>query len=269
MRKRKSRLPYIYVGLITIIMYLPVIVAVVYSFNESKTSSVWTGFTLKWYEAVFADRAMGPAVLNSMLIGLISTVLSAIIAVAAALAFRKRNLRCDRLIKTVEMIPLMIPEVILGVAYLAFFSLLNIPFGMVTLILGHMSFCIPYIFLQIETKVALMDPHPTEAARVTGAGPVTAFRDVTLPYLAPAVLSGMFLSFAMSLDDVIISMFVTGVTVNTLALKIYSQVKTSLTPKVNAICTLILAGMLLCLFLAGKFSRIKNHIDDQLEEKTK
>lgn len=255
--KKKTKLAVFYLGILTFLIYVPLIVAVVFSFNESKTSTSWTGFTLKWYVEVLKDKSLQEAVVNSIILGLTASVLSTLIAVPAAIGFSRRQSKTDRIIKNVTMVPLMIPEIILATAYLSFFRLFNIPFGMLTLILGHMSFCVPYVFLQIESRVAMMDKSGYEAARIMGAGPIRAFFDVTVPFLAPAVASGMFLSFAMSIDDVIISSFVTGVNVNTLALKIYSQVKTTITPKVNAVCTLLLLTMLLCLFLARLFRKIK------------
>lgn len=255
--RKKSKFPLIWVWSVTILSYLPIAVAVIYSFNASKSSAVWTGFTFKWYLQVFKDRTIMSAVISSLILGLFASVLSAFVAVPAALAFRKHLTLSDRFVKKVQMIPLMLPEIVMAVSYLAFFRILRFPFGMVTLILGHMTFCIPYIFIQLEPRIALMDSNPSDAARLMGAGPVRAFLDVTLPYISPALLSGLFLSFAMSLDDVIITSFVTSVKVSTLALKIYSQVKTVLTPKVNALCTMLLLATILCMALAGIIGRKK------------
>jgi len=258
MNNKKKKLSFIYISIITILSYVPIALAVIYSFNDSKSSVEWAGFTLRWYKEVFADRSIASALVNSIVLAALSSLLSAAVAVLAVLGFRKKKIVfIDTLVKRITMIPLMIPEVIFAVAYLAFFSLLKLPFGMLTLVIGHMSFCIPYIYMQLEARVVLMDDSLSDAARLMGAGPVRAFWDVILPYLMPALLSGIFMSFAMSFDDVIISMFVTGARVNTLALKIYSQVKTTMTPKTNAICTLLLLAMLICLVLARLFSGIR------------
>jgi spermidine/putrescine transport system permease protein len=140
--------------------------------------------------------------------------------------------------------------------FLAFFSLLGLPFGMLTLIIAHTAFCIPYIYTEVAACLESLDYSAIEAARDLGAGRLTAFFTVTLPMLSPAIISGMFLSFAMSFDDVIISIFVTGVSVNTLPIKVYTQIKTGLSPKINALCTIMLAVSVLCLTIAGIIKKI-------------
>ena len=148
-------------------------------------------------------------------------------------------------------VPMMVPEIILGMVFMAFFSLIGLPFGMGTLVLAHTAFCIPYVFMLVKARLVGMDPSLAEAAQDLGAPPVRVFFDVTLPLTAPAIASGMLLAFAMSIDDVIISVFVTGVDVNTLPIKIYTQLKTGVTPEVNALCTLMfLATLAVCLLAA-------------------
>ena len=243
---KKSRLPYYYLLTVIVILYIPILVAVICSFNASKMSSVWGGLSLTWYRTLFKDRAIRQALVNSLILAVSSSLLSALIATPAVLVFRKKN-AFRAFIRGVSTIPIMIPDIILGMACLAWFRLLSLPFGMLTLLIAHTSFGIPHVFLQVASRVASMDDGPTEAARLLGAGRSRAFWDVTLPYLMPAVLSGMLIAFAMSFDDVIISMFVTGVTVNTLPVKVYSQVKTGMTPEINALCTLMLLVALLCI----------------------
>ena len=149
-------------------------------------------------------------------------------------------------------------SIILGMIFLAFFSLLGLPFGMGTLILAHTAFCIPYIFMQVKARLSGMDKSCEEAARDLGAGRVRVFFDITLPMIMPGIVSGMLLSFAMSFDDVIISIFVTGVDVNTLPILIYTQLKTGVTPKVNALCTLMFLATLLIVVLSALIGRMGN-----------
>ena len=139
-------------------------------------------------------------------------------------------------------IPIMIPEIILGMVFMVFFSFLGLPFGMVTLVLAHTAFCIPYVFTMVRSRLIGMDLSLEEAARDLGAGEITVFFTITLPLIAPAILSGMLLSFAMSFDDVVISIFVTGATTNTLPVKIYTQMKTGVSPEVNALSVVMLIG---------------------------
>ena len=150
----------------------------------------------------------------------------------------------------------MIPEIILGMVFLAFFSLLDLPNGMLTLVIAHTAFCIPYIYMMVKARLVGMDHSLEEAARDLGATPVRTFFTVTLPLLLPAVASGCLLAFAMSFDDVIISIFVTGPKVTTLPVKIYTQMKTGVTPEINALCTVMLGVTVMVLLLAGLFRRL-------------
>lgn len=235
----------------TVLTYLPIVIVAVYSFNGSKLSSRWDGFSLKWYEELFRDRSILEALLNSLLLGVTSSVLAAAIATAAAIGFEKSSFPLKKQMESTALLPLIVPEIVLGMVFLAFFSLLKLPFGMLTLIIAHTAFCIPYIYTEVSAALVNLDPSTSEAARDLGAGRLTAFFTVTLPMLSPAVISGMFLSFAMSFDDVIISIFVTGVSVNTLPIKVYTQIKTGLSPKVNALCTIMLAVAVICRLAAA------------------
>ena len=140
-------------------------------------------------------------------------------------------------------VPIMIPEIILGMVFLAFFSLLNLPFGMTTLVIAHTTFCIPYIFMMVKARLVGIDRSLEEAARDLGASQIRTFFDITLPLIMPAVLSGSLLAFAMSFDDVVISIFVNGPRLNTLPVKVYTQLKTGVTPEINALCTIILTAI--------------------------
>ncbi len=243
----------------TVLTYLPIIIVVIYSFNESKLSSTWGGFSLKWYKELFRDKAMFEALLNSVILALTSSVLAAILATSAALGIKNAKLPGKNLIRQSALLPLIIPEIVLGMIFLAFFSMLGMKFGMLTLIISHTAFCVPYIYTQVSARLEVLDTSSIEAARDLGASGWVAFFTVTLPLIAPAILSGMFLSFAMSFDDVIISVLCTGVSVNTLPIKIYTQLKTGVTPKVNAMCTLMLAVTLICYISAALIKKTKKH----------
>lgn len=154
----------------------------------------------------------------------------------------------------ISILPLMIPEIILGMVLMAFFYLLGIPFGMLTLLLAHTVFCVPYILMEVKARLVGMDPSLEEAARDLGAGPFRALWDITLPLIMPAVLSGSLLAFAMSMDDVVISIFVNGPRVSTLPIKVYTQLKTGVTPEINALCTIMLA---VTIFVLAVYTLIK------------
>lgn len=254
--KNRTKLPNLYLGLIIVILYLPIALVILYSFNESKISSVWSGFSWKWYETLFRDRAMFEALGNSIVLALSASLGAAVVGTLGAYGFTKVQLRTKNAVEYLSMLPIMIPEIILGMVFMAFFSLLGLPFGMTTLILAHTTFCIPYVYMLVKARLVGMDPSLAEAARDLGAGEVRVFFDITLPLLMPAILSGMLLSFAMSLDDVIISIFVTGVNVNTLPIKVYTQIKTGVTPEINALCTLMLGATLLLVVLSNVLGKV-------------
>ena len=249
--QKVNRPAWIYLIAVTVIMYLPILFVIIYSVNESKISSVWDGFSLKWYEALFRDRTIGEAIVNSLILGTLSSLAAAVIGTLGAIGTVRTSFKGKGLMEYIATLPMMTPEIILGMIFLAFFSLLGLPFGMTTLIISHTAFSIPYVFMQVKARLAGMDKAYEEAARDLGASRIRVFFDITLPLIIPAVVSGMMLAFAMSFDDVIISVFVTGVKVNTLPILIYSQLKTGVTPKINALCTLMfLATLLLVVFSA-------------------
>ena len=237
--KKNNWLSKLFVILVLLFNYLPIIVVVVYSFNASKYSN-WAGFSLQWYEKLFRNSQILRSLNNSLILAFFSCGLSILIGTAGAIGMARSRFRTQGLLENVSMIPMMLPEIILGMAYLAFFSIIRIPFGMLTLIIAHTTFCIPYIFINVQSLLFGLDPAYVEAARDLGASPTRAFYDVTLPLITPAILSGALLSFAMSMDDVVISFFVTGTTSNTLPLQVYSMLKMGVTPEVNALCTLML-----------------------------
>lgn len=252
---KRIRFSHIYIGLILLIMYLPIVLIVIYSFNESKISSVWGGFSLKWYEMLRKDRAMHEAIRNSLVLGGLSCVSAAVIGTLGAVGMARIRLRTKGMVEYISMLPIMIPEIILGMVFMTFFALIGLPFGMTTLVIAHTAFCIPYVYMMVKARLAGMDQSLLEAARDLGASEWRVFFTITLPLIVPAVVSGMLLAFAMSLDDVVISIFVTGAETNTLPIKIYTQMKTGVTPEINALCTIMLAVTLLIVAVSGLFGR--------------
>jgi spermidine/putrescine transport system permease protein len=250
--KRRKLLRVCYMGLVLIIFYLPILLVISYSFNDSRINS-WSGFTLRWYADLFRDRTLFPALRNSLILALLASLSAAFIGALGAVSLGRAprdqigaaRLSLRRTLEYLSILPIMIPEIIMGMVFLAFFSLLALPPGMLTLVIAHTSFCVPYVYLLVRARLAGLDKSCVEAAKDLGAGEWRAFFDITLPLILPAVLSGMLLSFAMSFDDVIISVFVTGVNTNTLPIRIYSQMKTGLTPKTNALCTLLFAATII------------------------
>lgn len=237
---KRKKWPFVYVGLVTAVTYIPILLTVIYSFNESKISSVWGGFSLKWYEELLYDRDIREALFNSLTLAFFSCLSAAVIGTMGAVGMYERKSRLNEAVAMISLLPLMIPEIILGMVFLAVFSLMNLPFGMVTLVIAHTAFCIPYVYSMVSARLCGMDRSLYEAALDLGASPFRAFWDVTFPMIRPGLLSGLMLSFAMSFDDVVISIFVTGPSVNTLPVKIYTALKTGVTPKINALAAVML-----------------------------
>lgn len=271
--------PFIYVGVITVITYIPIIMTVIYSFNASKLTSVWEGFSLKWYEELFRDRDLKEALMNSLILAALSCSCAVLIGTTGALGMYRAKRqsvaggrtagtlgvkagggRLNDVIAYVAMLPIMIPEIILGMVFLSIFSLMGLPFGMVTLVIAHTTFCVPYVYSMVKARLVGLDKSLEEAALDLGASPVRVFFDITLPQIMPAILSGVMLAFAMSFDDVVISIFVTGPKVNTLPVKIYTKLKTGVTPEINALATVMLSitvTLILASSVVGKI-RVRN-----------
>ncbi len=263
--KNRTKLPNIYLGVVLAMMYVPILLVILYSFNESKISSVWGGFSLKWYEELFRDKDLFQALWNSIVLGVLSSLCAAVIGTLGAYGMSKVKFPLKGAVEYISTLPIMIPEIILGMVFMAFFSLIGLPFGMGTLVIAHTAFCIPYVFMLVKARLVGMDKSLPEAAQDLGATPVRVFFDITLPLVAPAIASGMLLAFAMSMDDVIISVFVTGVDTNTLPVKIYTQLKTGVTPEINALCTLLFVATLLLCGLAAILGRAPKKRDSEKE----
>ena len=258
MKRRRSPWAPLYLTLVLVLMYLPIAVVVLYSFNAnaSRYPNEFTGFSLQYYRALFRDtKGLLAALKSSLILAACSCGISMVIGTLGAVGMSRRKFRGQGALETLALLPIMIPEIILGMVFMAFFSLIGIPFGMGTLVIAHTAFCIPYVFMLVKARLVGMDKSLPEAAQDLGASPVRVFFDIILPLVAPAIASGMLLAFAMSMDDVIISVFVTGVGTNTLPVKIYSQLKTGVTPEINALCTLLFVATLLLCGLAALLGR--------------
>jgi spermidine/putrescine transport system permease protein len=196
---------------------------------------------------------------NSLVLATLSSCCAAILGTLGAAGMARKPPRAaGKTIEYISILPIMTPEIILGIAFLAFFTFLAIPAGMTTLVIAHTTFCVPYVYLLVKARLAGLDKSYIEAARIMGATDMRAFYDITLPLVLPAVISGMLISFAMSFDDVIISVFVSGVHTNTLPMRIYSQIRTGVTPKTNAMCTLIFIFTVILCIAAAALARKQN-----------
>ena len=235
-------------------LYLPLLIVVVYSFNDSRLNAEWVGFTFKWYAELLGDADMLLAARNSVLIALIASLVATVLGTMAGLAIHRYRLR---ILPFLTITPVAMPEILLGVSLLLFFNLvfrpwLGLELGMWSVIVAHITFCIGFVTIVVRVSLLGLDESIFEAARDLGAGPWQTFRLVTLPLILPAVVAGALMSFALSLDDFVITFFTAGVGVSTLPLQIYSMLRIAVTPEVNAVSTLLMAFTLSLIVLASR-----------------
>ncbi|HEV8501955.1 MAG TPA: ABC transporter permease [Casimicrobiaceae bacterium] len=232
-------------------LYLPLVIVVVYSFNDSRLNAEWVGFTLGWYRTLFADADMLVAARNSLVIGVAASFVSTVLGTMAGFAMYRWK---TRLLPILVLTPIAIPEILVGVSLLIFFVLLNFTLGLVSVALAHIAFCIGFVAIVVRARMAGMDEGLTEAARDCGATPWQAFRHVTLPLIMPGVIAGALMAFTLSIDDFVITFFTAGAGTVTLPLQIYSMIKIAVTPEVNAVSTLLMLLTLLLIVVASRLS---------------
>lgn len=248
--KRNRRVSIVFCTLVYLFLFLPISVIVVNSFNATTTKPYmsWKGFTLDWYIKLWDNTSLLEAFGNTMIIAVVSTILATIIGTLGAIGMYRYKFKGKALIDGLLYIPVVIPEIVLGISLLTIFSMVNIPRGMLTLILAHVTFCVPFVIFNVRARLAGYDSSIEEASMDLGANRRVTFFEITLPVLAPGILGGALLAFTLSIDDVIISYFVYGQT-KTYPLKVMESVKSGVAPDVNALSTLILVGTILFVLL--------------------
>jgi spermidine/putrescine transport system permease protein len=228
----------IYAVLAFIYLYLPILILIIFSFNTQKINVRWEGFTLDWYKVLFNDQNVILATRNTLLIATVSTIVATIIGTMAALALQRYRFPGHNVAESGLYIPVIIPEVVMGISLLAFFASIGLTLGLGSITLSHIAFSIPFVTLVVRARLHGFDKSIEEAAMDLGANEVTTFWRVTLPTIMPGVLSGALLAFTLSLDDYVITYFTSGPGSTTLPLRIFSMVRFSVTPEVNALSTL-------------------------------
>ncbi len=225
--------------LVLAFLYLPIVVLVVYSFNRSRLNVVWEGFTLKWYGAVWTNAPLLGALQNSLLIAAVTTAASLLIGTAGAWLLYRYRFTGHRLIHALISAPIIMPEIIIGISLLSFFSAIAMPLGFTTVIIAHVTFCFPFVLIAVQARLHGLDPALEEAALDLGASPFQAFWHVILPLLRPAIIAGGLMAFTLSLDELIVTFFTASARSATLPLRIYGMAKVGLNPMLNALSTLL------------------------------
>lgn len=244
----KNKLSQLYLNLIFVFLYAPIIILMIFSFNESKYR-VWTGFSLKWYVELFQDRQIMEALYNTLFVAVIAAVLSTIIGTIAAIGIDRMKKWQKTAVMDVTMLPVLNPDIVTGISLMLLFYIAKLLTGRFTLILAHMAFCIPYVILSVMPKLRQTNKNTYEAALDLGATPALATWKITLPEIMPGVITGLLMAFTLSIDDFIVSYFTTGPGVENLSILIYNAAKKGVSPSINALSALMFAVILILLVI--------------------
>ena len=247
----KKFLKGLYIAVILLFLYLPIGVLMVLSFNESKSMSIWTGFSTRWYEEMFSNEMILDAVWNTFTIAICAAAASTVIGVLACLGISRMRSRSQKVIMAFNNIPLLNADIVTGISLMMTFLVFGISLSWGTVLLSHITFCIPYVILSVMPKIKQLSPNMYEAALDLGATPAYAFRKVILPDLMPGITSGFLLAFTMSVDDFVVTHFTRGAGINTISTLIYSQVKVGIRPTLFALSTVIFVVVLVVLVISN------------------
>ena len=231
-------------------LYLPLLILALYSFNESRINAVWSGFTLDWYLSLFKNRRVLEALTNSLIVAFASTIVSTVLGTTAAIALNKYQYKYKNVINGLLYLPILIPEIVMGLSLLVLFSQAHISLGKTSLILAHITFCVSFVVITVNARLEGMRPELEQAAMDLYATPFQTFRYVTLPLAMPGIVAGALMAFTLSIDDFIISFFVAGPNSTTLPLYIYAMVKRGISPEINALSTLLMLATIVLVVLA-------------------
>ena len=244
-----------YVAAVLLFLHLPLLILMAFSFNASRFSVEWTGFTLAWFRGL-ADR---PDILaglrNSLIVGIASTAIATILGTMLALALSRHRFRGRHAMQSLLYVPLVTPEIVVGISLLVLFAAAGVRLGIATIVIAHVAFSISFVTVVVRARLAGMDTHLEEAAMTLGAGPWRAFRRVTLPNIMPGVVAGALLAFTLSFDDYMITSFVAGSGSSTLPVVIYGMVRRNIDPTVNAVSTVVLVVTTILIYLSDRYAR--------------
>ena len=238
-------------GITALFFYLPILYIIVFSFNDSRSLTKFSGFSLRWYEKMFSDSAMMQSVVYTIVIAILATIISTVAGTLAAIGLSRSRKALRNVVEQVNNLPIMNPEIVTAIGLLMFFNK-----GFTTLLLAHIMFCTPYVILSVSPKLRSLDPNLADAALDLGATPLQALTKVIVPQIMPGIVSGALIAFTMSFDDFIISYFVTGNGVNNISILVYTMSK-RVNPSINALSTLVIAIITVVLIVVNVVPIIK------------
>ncbi|MGN0618670.1 MAG: ABC transporter permease [Ruminiclostridium sp.] len=248
-----KKLGKIYMGLVLLFLYVPIFVLIVFSFNETKSRSVFSGFTLDWYAKLFKNDIIISSLVNTIIIAVVASIAATILGTLAAIGINSMKKLPKAIVLNITNMPVINPEIVTGVSLMLLFvffaARMNFEFGFVTLLIAHITFDVPYVILNVMPKFKQMDPNLFEAAQDLGCSPFSALYKVILPEIMPGIVSGFLMSFTFSLDDFVVSYFTTGSTSQTLPITIYSMTRRKISPEINALSTLIFIVVVIVLIV--------------------
>jgi spermidine/putrescine transport system permease protein len=246
---------WLFLGLVFVYLYAPIAILVVNSFNTSKYGHSWKGFTFRWYDKLLDNDALMQAFWNSLTVGVLSATFAAIIGTLMAFSLYQYHFTFKKAAGGMLFVVMMSPDIVLAITFLVIFMALGIQLGFWSLLIAHITFCLPFVVITVYARLSGFDGNLLEAAKDLGAGEARTFFTVVLPMSMPAIVSGWLLSFTLSLDDVIVSSFVTGPSYEILPIRVFSMVKVGVSPEVNALAALMLIISALLVFVAQLFIR--------------
>ncbi len=260
MRRERNTLLSVYALLVYAFLFLPIVILIMFSFNDSEDNFSWTGFTLDWYPILFANEDMVDALGKTLQVAFVAVLAATVLGTLLGLGLaRLRNRYVGGAAESLIILPMVAPEIILGISLLLFFAQVFSARGSLAQItLAHITFCVSYVAIIVRARAVSLDPYVEEAARDLGASAFGAFRYVTLPLLLPAIAAGAMLAFALSFDDLIVTTFNSGPGASTLPLYLYSRIRFGVTPEINAISTIIVAITAVAILLAWRLGRMRN-----------
>ncbi len=243
-------------ALVFAFLYLPILVLVAYSFNTSRLNILWEGFTLRWYAELWSHAPLMQAAKNSLIIATITTVFAVLLGTAGAWLLHRYRFRGARAIQTLVGVPVMMPEIIMGVSLLVLFATVAMPLGFTTVVIAHVTFCFPFVLLAVQARLAGLDPALEEAALDLGATPLQAFWLVIVPTLRPAIVAGALMAFTLSLDEVIVTYFTASPGSATLPLRIFGMAKVGLNPMLNALSAIFIVATVAIVLFSERLKKL-------------